>query len=194
MRPKTLALGAATAVVAFAIGVGAAWFLSGAAWMRTGEGPGPWKTSRGTGDATAGGLHRALVARTGLWALPASEVVYFRALTDDEGQPLSRNCVYEIAGQGDPPTRWWSISLYRDHFWVDNPGDRYSYSTTTVTRAPDGGWRVRVAATPQAGDWLPMGGKDGLFLLSYRLYQPDPSVAANPAATPLPGVRRLSCA
>ncbi|ODT86127.1 DUF1214 domain-containing protein [Phenylobacterium sp. SCN 70-31] len=195
MKRGTLALATVgTTLAAFAAGAAAAWVMSGAAWMRTGVGPGPWKTNAGTGDATAGPLHRALVSRTGLWALPQSEVVYFRALTDDDGRPLSRACVYEIAGRGDPPTRWWSINLYRDHFWVDNPTDRYSYSRTTVARAGDGSWRVRVAADPQPGDWLPMGDQDGLFLLSFRLYQPAPSVAAAPQETPLPGVRRISCA
>ena len=53
--------------------------------------------------------------------------------------------------------RWWSIALYRDHFWVDNPDDRYSYSKTTVSRAADGSWRVLVSGAPQAGNWLPMG-------------------------------------
>lgn len=171
-----------------------AWATIGKGPRPDGVGPSSWRSSTNIGTAKTDPIRRAVIARTGIWALPATEVIYFSADNDAEGRPLDRSCVYEIAGVGDPPARWWSISLYRDNFWVDNPGDRYSYSKTTVARDEAGAWRIRVSGAPQSGDWIPMGDKDGRFALSFRLYQPEPSVAADLAATPLPPIRRLSCA
>jgi hypothetical protein len=114
-------------------------------------------------------------------------------MTDDQGEPLTNRCVYEIARDRDPPTRWWSVTLYRDNFWVDNPADRYSWTSTNVAREPDGGYRIILAAREQPGNWLPMGTKDGGFSMSFRNYQPEPSIAAAPESAPLPSVRKLSC-
>jgi len=195
MRGRVFAaLTAAATVVAFVAGGAAAWVYTGDPPARAGVGPGPWKTStKGVGDASAGLLQRAVISRVGLWALPPSEVIYFRAETDDDGRPLTRRCVYAIEGTGDLPTRWWSIALYRDYFWVDNPLDRYSFSKTTVTRARDASWKILLSEAPQQGDWLPMGSKDGRFTLPLRMYQPEASVAQDPRAVPLPRVRRVSC-
>lgn len=185
---------ALAAIMGAGLGAAAAWVFTGDPPGRDGVGPGVWRTNtRGVGEASAGLLQRAVIARVGLWALPPSEVIYFRAETDDGGRPLTRNCVYALEGKGELPARWWSIALYRDYFWVDNPDDRYSYSKTTVARAADGSWRILVSSAPQAGNWLPMGARDGRFTLPLRLYQPDPSVAQDPRSVPLPTVRRLSC-
>lgn len=194
-RVGTVAVLAAAGVLAFAAGAGAAWIYTGDPPQREGVGPGPWTTStQGVGDASAGLLQRAVIARVGLWALPRSEVIYYRAEADDEGRPLSRRCVYAIEGKVDPPTRWWSIALYRDHFWVDNPLDRYSFSKTTVARAQDGSWTILLSEKPQSGNWLPMGSADGRFTLPFRMYQPEPSVGRDPENVPMPSVRRVSCA
>jgi len=174
-------------------GAAVAWQISGSARGLKGIGPAPWYTAPNLGDASTDALTRAVVSRTGIWALPPSEVVYFVADEDEAGQPLRQNCVYELVGNVDPPARWWSVSLYRDNFWIDNPDDRYSFSKTSVSRSSDGRWRVRVAAARQAGNWLPMGDRPGAFSLSVRLYQPDPSVVAEPTAVPLPSLKRLSC-
>ena len=190
---RALGIGLILLTVGALAGAATAWATVGKGEREGGEGPSSWRTSLNLGSSKTDALQRAILARTGIWALPASEVIYYSADTDSEGRPFSRACDYEIVGRGDPPTRWWSISLYRDNFWVDNPGDRYSFSKTTVTRTEDSRWRIHLSARPQAGDWLPMGPKDGKFLLSYRLYQPEPSIAADLKGAPLPPVRRLSC-
>lgn len=190
---KTVALFLGVAVVGLAGGGAAAWMYTGNP-PGSGDGPGPWRTKRGAGEASADPVQRATIARVGLWALPQSEVVYFHADTDDEGVPLSRNCTYAVRARQDPPTRWWSVTLYRDFFWVDNPQDRYSFSSTTVARNAEGGWQVNVSAAPQDENWLPMGLTDGRFTLSLRLYQPDPGVARDPESVSLPAVEKLTCA
>jgi hypothetical protein len=182
------------ALVAFSAGATGAWVYAGTSGrMGVESGPGAWRTSKGTGDASAGLVQRATVARQGLWALPQSEVIYFRAITDDEGVALSNRCTYEIARQEDPPTRWWSVTLYRNLFWVDNDLDRYSWTSTNLIREDDGGYRIILSKDSQPGNWLPMGEEDGGFSLIFRNYQPDPSIALDPKSTPLPAIRRVSC-
>jgi len=193
MRPVLQILTVVGALLGGAVlGGGSAWVFSGIS-RSVGEGPGPWRTTKGIGESSSGLVQRAVVARIGIWALPASEVVYFQAQMDDDGRALSRDCTYELTADRDPPTRWWSITLYRDNFWVDNPSDRYSFASSSVAREPGGGYRVILSSKPKAGNWLPMGEVDGEFVLSFRNYQPDPIIAANPEATPLPKIRRLTC-
>lgn len=182
------------AIGALAGGWVSAWIFAGTVnSLGGGIGPGPWRTAKGTGDVTAGFIQRAIVARQGLWALPQTEVVYFTATTDDQGGTLSNRCTYEIAQQQDPQTRWWSVTLYRNLFWVDNPLDRYSWASTNLTREYDGSYRITLSAKSAPGNWLPMGDEEGGFLLIFRNYQPDPSIAADPEATPLPTIRKTSC-
>ena len=199
MRPPERLRRLVTAPALLVAGAAAGWALDwttvGAGGAHAGgEGPTSWRASTRIGASLTDPLTRAVVARTSIWALPSREMRYFSAERDADGRALSRCCVYEIAGRGDRPPRWWSVGLYRDDRWVDNAGDRYAFSRTTVTRDPQGGWRILAAGAPQAGDWLPMGAKDGVFLLLFRLYQPAPTVAADLRAAPLPLIRRLACA
>jgi hypothetical protein len=178
----------------FVAGSFGAWIYAGTVGAGgDGVGPGVWRTSKGTGDATAGLVQRAVVARQGLWALPQSEVVYFRAITDEDGAPLSNRCIYELSHVKDPSTRWWSITLYQNLFWVDNALNRYSWTSTNLKREQDGGYRILLSRQQQPGNWLPMGEQDGGFSLIFRNYQPDPSIAEDPEDTPLPAIRKISC-
>lgn len=184
---------AGVTVVAFLGGVGAAWIATGRADTLSGVGPRYWRTTAGAGEASASSYQRAVLARVGIWALPQSEVVYFTNDRDDSGAHLDRNCDYVIAGKGDPRTRWWSISIYRDFLWIDNQLDRYSMSKTSVVRDPDGGYRIALSAHPKQLNWLPLGEKDGQLLLLFRNYQPHPSIARDPLHASLPTITRVKC-
>lgn len=175
------------------LGAGAAWWRTGAVDSEAGRGPGPWRTQAGTGDAGASPLQRATIARTGIWALPTSEVVYFVAQRDDEGRPLDPACTYAVEGPATLPTRWWSIGAYRDYFWIDNPDDRYSFSSSSVRVEDDGSYRILVGPGRKNGNWLPSGDRPGRLTLLFRLYQPEPEVAADPEKVALPAIRRLGC-
>ncbi|MCM8732493.1 DUF1214 domain-containing protein [Hephaestia sp. GCM10023244] len=193
MRRALFAWGAA-GVLALAAGAGTAWVQTGRSTNLDGRGPGPWKTSSGTGEASDSAFDRAVIARTGIWALPQSEVVYFTADTDDDGRPLDARCSYELKRRGELKARWWSIAAYVDYRWVDNPLDRYSYSSTNLERESGGDYVVRLSATPQPGNWLPLGDKPGRVSVLTRLFQPDPAIAAAPEKVPLPTIRRVACA
>ena len=180
------------AVSSYSTGWLAAWIYAGIA-SPSGIGPGVWRTTKGTGDISGGMLQRAIIARQGLWALPQSEAVYFTATTDDLGDPITNRCIYEIVGDRDPPTRWWSITLYRNLFWIDNPLGRYSWTSSGIERELDGRYRILIAASEQSMNWLPMGAVDGNYSIVFRNYMPEPQIAVNPVAVPLPFIRRLSC-
>ncbi|HFB54579.1 MAG TPA: hypothetical protein ENJ46_01535, partial [Hellea balneolensis] len=69
---------------------------------------GAWRTSLYIGSKDASPHIRAYVAVIGLLGLSREETIYFQAYSDDEGNPISSDNVYEIIG-GDLPARWWSL-------------------------------------------------------------------------------------
>lgn len=188
-----------TAVWLVAIGAGiyaggeSAWLMTGKTSAAAQIHDGQWMTPAKVGDAKAGPYVRASVARTGIWALPPSEVIYYSAETDSEGKALTNACSYVVEG-GEVPARWWSITLYRDNFWVANPGDRYSVAKTNIKAQADGTWTINVNRMGEGENAIPMGDKSGHFDLALRLYHPAANVFAERATIKLPVVRRLSCA
>ena len=174
--------------LALAVGVGYA------SLRQTGENimNGPWRTNLTTGSAEAGLHHRARVAWRGLWALQSSEVYYYSAMTDSDGQPLRNTCRYRVTGK-EVDTRWWSVTAYNNDHFIPNPGNVYSFSQTTVQRETDGNWNIHVSRDPQAKNWLPSGDQSGQLVLSLRCYNPGAQMIANPATIELPRIVREAC-
>ena len=186
---------AAAILLSLLLGLGSAFLAIRGGLAASGVANGPWRTNLTTGSADADLYTRARVAVAGLLALAPSETIYFTAATDDAGKPLSARCDYSLAG-GELPARWWSITAYAaDHFLISNDADRYSLGQTTLERDAGGGWTARLSAQPSAGNWLPSGnpGGTGELSLTLRLYNPDPSVAADPGRAPLPKITREAC-
>ncbi len=159
---------------------------------------GPWRTSFVTGSTDAGLYARARVAVGGLLALAPSETVYWTAERDGAGEPLDARCDYRVAGV-ELPARWWSVTFYAaDQFLVENDAGRYSFSQTTLARAPGGPWSLIVSSEPQPSEvknWLPSGkpGASGPFSLTLRLYNPQPAVYEQPETIALPRIERGAC-
>jgi hypothetical protein len=191
---RSLMAGVIAALLAGLVaGAGSAWLATGQVNTDAGRGPAPWKTMAGTGTAAASPQQRATVARVGIWALPDSEVIYFTTETDSQGEPLRATCDYTLEAEREPRARWWSIGVYRDYFWIDNPANRYSLTSSTITRDAAGGYRVSLSGGPMPGNWLPLGTGEGRITLLFRLYQPHPDNIADPVAVPLPAIRRMGC-
>ena len=136
-------------------------------------------------------FERAALARTGIWALPDSEVLYFVAEADDVGVPLDPGAAYVLRGTVQQPCRWWSVAVYRDYHFVDHPAQRYSYTLSSVSPGPDGCFAIVAGPQAHGGDWLPTGGPGARMTLLFRLYQPESTALDDPAAVPLPTVSRL---
>ncbi len=153
---------------------------------------GAWSTSAAIGQAHQNPYTRARVALHGIWGLPPSEVVYFTASHDSAGERLRRACTYTVIG-GPLPTRWWSLTLYRDGFYIDNPANRYSWSMSDTAIDANGRWTIALAPSGEGQNRLTFGGRDGLMQLLLRLYQPNTGVADHRDRVPLPEIRRVSC-
>lgn len=176
-----------------ALGLGSAWWAitqgsSEIGWARNGV----WETGREIGTAATDPYSRARVALYGLWALPASEVVYFLARTDSSGQPLTIRCRYLIEGS-DPPARWWSLTVYRDFHYIDTPVRRYSRHSEGLARTADGRFRITLDREGRGENGLPLGSVAGVIALNLRLYQPTPQLLAERETLELPRITRAGC-
>jgi hypothetical protein len=162
---------------------------------------GDWVTSVATGSQDAGVMLKAAVALGGLLASTQENSMYYR-LSTIGGEPLRLNCRYRIEGD-DYEADWWSITAYGwDNYLIPNPQKRYSFNNENLVRNANGSWVITVAATDQAGNWLPTGPSgapdwrklgDYDFDLLLRLYTPGDAYLKTPQSAPLPKVTREAC-
>jgi hypothetical protein len=178
-------------VLAILLGAGSAAYaiygLSGGDIVRNG----PWRTDLRAGSPSADNYTRSYVALTGLLALNKNETIYFEATSDSAGEPLDGNCSYRIEG-ADPDARWWSITVYgHDHLLIPNTANRYAVSQTTVLRATDGKFTIRLSATPEQGNWIATS-EEGFEIL-LRLYNPGELLRQRPESALLPSIIKEAC-
>jgi hypothetical protein len=194
MRAKPLLIGVLVALAGFVIGAGATVFaLDSSRRMGGGVNVHGWISNPNVGGENADPWTRAVVARAGLLALAKSETAYYTMENDADGAPLRSDCVYTLTGR-DPAARWWSITLYAsDNYLVFNDDDAASVDATRVTRNENGAYDIRIAPTREAAaNWL-SSRNAAQFLLTVRLYNPDPSIQADLQRADLPKLARLSC-
>jgi len=125
---------------------------------------------------------RAATNAYGPGAHIAEEALYFSAVGDAAGQPLSGANTYTLTfpkGQLPPVDAFWSLILYGpDFFLVDNPLNRYGINDRTPGLKPnaDGSLTLVISHTPpkDLANWLPAPG--GRFQLLFRTYQPGPAL------------------
>jgi len=179
-------------LISLIIGICSAWWtLTGLIDAMTVKN-GPWRVNLSIGTAQTNRYLRAGVARIGLFALKNTEAVYFIALNDSEGEPLTSRCDYRIVG-GEFDARWWSITVYGSDFHlIPNEQNRYSFLGGTLPRDKRNRWIVSLSAKPQEGNWLPAGDNEQLYL-NLRLYRPGKSVYEHPDTIPLPEIIREVC-
>ena len=141
---------------------------------------------------------RGFIAYTGLGALWAEDAQYPSAFVDADGTALDGASKYVMHFEKDqlPPSSVgvWSISPYRENFYVRNSQERYGIrSSMPLKFNPDGSLDVYVQATSPGADkesnWLPCP-PTASFNITVRVYQPKPSLADG--TYKLPPVRRVS--
>jgi hypothetical protein len=184
-------------LIAVVTGLGAG--VGGAAWtvrsgtFASGVEIGPWRTGTDFGTAAASARTRAVVARSGLLALPAREARYYTAATDEVGAPLDGRCAYRVTG-GAQPGRWWSLTLYdADGYLVANDADRFSVPSAALAPHERDDWTIVVAPDRRPGHWLPTGGIDR-FDLTLRTYLPPGAGRTTPSRAQLPRIVKMGCA
>jgi len=123
---------------------------------------------------------RAFIAYFGLGALTSDDLIYPSAVVDGDGKPLYADKKYVMHFDKDQlfPSNSgvWSISQYRENFYVHNSLERYAVgSGMPLKYNPDGSLDVYIQATSPGPDkepnWLPTP-PSGPFNLTIRVYQP----------------------
>lgn len=144
---------------------------------------------------------RARIALVGLFALRESEVLYFVAHEDADGNPLNSKYDYFIEGPA-PDARYWSYTVYgHDFFLIQNKLDRYGYNLDDieyidVSDNPEmpsntaGYHQIALSSESKEGNWLPTG-DEHQFYINLRMYNPAPSVYNNLSAVELPTIKRI---
>ncbi|MEO1437328.1 MAG: DUF1214 domain-containing protein [Bacteroidota bacterium] len=152
---------------------------------------GAWRVNPSM-DLSKNTFQRALVSRIGLFALRESEVLYYVARTDENGDPLSSAYDYEIVGNA-LDARYWSFTLYgEDFFLVPNDTKQYGYNMENMVYedSTQSSYRIRLSSREQYDNWLPAG-KEKQLTITLRMYNPDPTVVQNLASVALPIIRKI---
>ncbi len=175
-------------------GTAALWLVLGPLEVG-GTAVGPWRTNLLIGDADAGPMLRAVVARRGLLALNRSETVYFDATSDDDGRKLREDCLYRVNFTQEPETRWWSLTLYAaDDYLAVNGDDAHSVTAGHAAVSAEDPMAALVAGSrPDLPSYWISSRNAGEFTLTLRLYQPSAAIIADPTVANLPSIERLSC-
>ncbi len=181
------------AVIGLGVGVGSAAQVVRSGAFGSGQQIGPWRTGTDYGTAEASARTRAIVALSGLLALPAREARYYTAVADDAGAPLDGKCSYAVSG-GELPGRWWSLTLYDgEGYLVGNDANIFSVPSAALTPAERDNWTIHVSPTRTDGHWLPSGGA-GQFQLTLRAYRPPDEGRGTPPREALPRITKGACA
>lgn len=145
---------------------------------------------------------RALVAMAGLFALRESEVLYFVASVDSDGNPLSADHAYRMEGPA-PDARYWSYTMYgHDYLLIDNPKKIYGYNMDDIQYIDEsdnpelpsnmmGNHQVTLSSNEEGENWLPTGSEDQ-FYITLRMYNPTPEVYNNLATINLPTIKKIN--
>ncbi len=185
---------AACVAIGVAIGCASAFVILGNGELLGRESRQGWFGNANAGSTAADPYTRAIIAKIGLLALSRAETIYFHIYADAAGKRLDDRCAYELRG-GALPARWWSITVYAgDDFLPVNGDDAQSIDVTRLTKAPDGRWSARVAATRDgAKNWISTKNA-GRFSLGLRMYNPADAARATIDAIDFPEIRTISCA
>ncbi|HRD46711.1 MAG TPA: DUF1214 domain-containing protein, partial [Caulobacter sp.] len=131
-------------------------------------------------------LYRALVALSGLAALPVVEATYLRSQGERDGAYWSDD-LYRLAIPAEMPVdAFWSLSMYEhmpdgQRFFAENPIGRYAIGDRTqgLKRNADGSLDVWIGRADPGGErsanWLPAP-KTGPYGMTMRLYLPTAAV------------------
>lgn len=143
-------------------------------------------TKANLGDFDQDYLYRALVALSGLAALPVAEAMYMRSQGERENSYWGDG-LYRLAIPAQMPVNaFWSLSMYEQmpdgqRFFTENPIGRYAIGDRTkgLKRNADGSLDIWIARNDPGGErsanWLPAP-KAGPFNMTMRLYLPRPEV------------------
>lgn len=188
---RTLLRWLSALVLGVALGAGSLWYAVFRMSPDQTVTNGIWHTNLLAGSAANDPYSRLRIAITSILALNKSETIYYEAIADEQGAPLSAACDYLLQGPA-PDARWWSVTAYgANDMLIHSTGNRYSASLATATKDQDGA--IDIALTPDGSGPNGIATGNGAFTLLLRLYQPSEAVAAAPEAAALFHLIKASC-
>ena len=126
-----------------------AWYMVEAGSRLTTRNFGPWITWIAAGRPDADPYTRAHTARNGLLPIASTLELTFYAKTDSEGGQLQSACDYAVTVEGLEGA-WWNLAAFdRRGGLIANGADRYTFSSDTAMREPDG--RAVIVVARDAG-------------------------------------------
>lgn len=137
-----------------------------------------WKVNYHIRRFTTDPAERAALNLHGPLMHIAEEALYFLAVTDLDGQPLSGLNSYRVTfpiGQLPPVDGFWSLNVYDENYLlVDNPLNRYAITDRTVNLENDADGSLTVSIQhmlpKHESNWLPA--PRGHFWLIFRMCLP----------------------
>ena len=155
---------------------------------------GAWSREGPVDSAASDPYRRALLAETGEVALALNEGILFQAKRDDTGFRLLRSCNYRVTGPMSK-ARFWTLSANdQDGHVIDNPAQRYGFTSSNVVRDLSGEFTIAVGPEARPGNWLPTPGR-GPMTIDLRLYDtPLADREGGNTAAVMPSIVRQSCA
>ena len=177
-------------------GLGSSYYMLSAGNALTTLTIGPWSTWKHEGRIDADPYTRAHFARSGTLNLTTDIANTYQASRDSGGLRLHSSCEYEISGE-TLDARWWSITALDDlGRLIDNPSNRFTFTSDTVAISPDGTFKVTLARDARPGNWLPTAGA-GRLILAMTLLESNAAIAGDTEAQSetiaLPTIKRVAC-
>ena len=149
---------------------------------------GIWKINL-IGETQSNLYSKAIMALHGPLAMPVREVSYFYAVTDDEGSPLRRDCMYTIDGT-DLDTRWWSITIYgEDGHLMSNDFNLWSLTKNNIQYNLNN-YQITLSDNYERTNWLPLNGVGKMYIV-LRLYGPSDNICDHLSDLNLPHIKRI---
>ena len=143
-------------------------------------------------DLASDDLQRAVIGKIGLLALRESEVLYYLADRDSEGELLSSKFNYQLDGRNFN-ARYWSYTIYgEDHFLIPNEAKIYSLNLDNMVYddSTSSNYSIIISKNPGSPNWLRSGEAENMSIL-LRMYNPDKSIYENMDKVELPTIKRI---
>jgi hypothetical protein len=142
--------------------------------------PNGWSTILNIGRFGTDYATRAFVAYFGLGAGVKEDIIYPTTFTDGDGNPLDGGYNYVMHFDKEflalPKNGVWSLSPYRENFYVHNSLERYGLPPGDPKYNSDGSLDIYIQAKSPGADkeanWLPIP-PSGMFNLTIRIYNPS---------------------
>lgn len=190
---RTIFLTAIILVVSIGGGAASVWFALSAS-----EGIGAvvisgWTAFPDVGTPNADTYSKARFAREGGLALGRAEGITFVASRDTSGDPLRRECIYQIEGE-IPSARFWTLYAADSQRVVLPPTVRRipALHSQEMLRTVDGAIRVTASVHPAPGNWLGLSGSGPMqFVLT--LYDTPAATSSRVFEISLPQVLKVGC-